>query len=352
MKSLLNKSLAQFIVCTVVVLLLATPVFYFLTKHYYAEDLIEIIDAAQHNKPLPATDLEEDLIEGIMIQFALIAGVLGLSLILMMRIISKRLWIPFDDTLKHIERFTLEGEQLPHFMESDVREFVRLNTALTSLMENNLKSYKLQKQFSENASHELQTPLAVFQSKLDILLQQPDLTEGQADIVQSLYVVSNRLSRLNKNLLLLAKIENKQYKQTEQVDLQEVLEGILLLLETLTEGITVHKDLDNAALLLQANKLLLESLINNLIINAVRHNVPDGDIFIQVKERQLIVSNTSLEGKLDDRFLFHRFYRPSEKVKGNGLGLAIVKAICDFHGWKIRYGYNSGRHDFIVYFPS
>lgn len=227
MKSLLHKSLLQFIICMVVVLLLATPLFYLLTKHFYAEDLVEVIEAAQRNEPLPVIDLEEDIMRGVMFQFLLITGVLSISLVLMMRFISKRLWTPFDDTLKQIESFTLEDEALPLFADSNVKEFTRLNTVLIRLMKNNLKSYKTRKEFTENASHELQTPLAVFQSKLDILIQDPDMTEAQAKIVQNLYEVSNRLSRLSRNLLLLAKIDNRQYKQMEQIDVVATLKEVV-----------------------------------------------------------------------------------------------------------------------------
>lgn len=350
MKNLLHKSLVQFICCTIVVLLFATPLFYLLTKHYYAEDLIETIEAVQQGKPLPAYDLERDLMVGITLQFLLIAGVLSLSLIVMMRIISKRLWIPFDNTLQCIERFTLEGETPPRFLSSRIKEFERLNVSLTRLIDNNLKSYKTQKEFTENASHELQTPLAVFRSKLDLLLQQPDLTEEQAKIVASLYEVSSRLSRLNKSLLLLAKIENRQYKQEKQIDIAETLREILPLLEKLTEDITVIPEISSSPVIIPANNILLESMINNLIINAVRHNMPKGEIRIFLEKKQLTVSNTSAEKELNADLLFQRFYRPSEKVRGNGLGLAIVKAICDYHGWKIAYEYKTNIHYFIVNF--
>ncbi len=123
-----------------------------------------------------------------MLQFGLIAGVLCVALVVV-RLISRRMWKPFDETLDRIEQFKLEDEKLPTLPDSDIQEFKRLNAALDTLMKNNLASYRSQKEFTENASHELQTPLAIFQSKLDLLLQQPDLTEPQAEIIQSLYQV-------------------------------------------------------------------------------------------------------------------------------------------------------------------
>ncbi|WP_321439207.1 HAMP domain-containing sensor histidine kinase [uncultured Bacteroides sp.] len=351
MKSLLQKSLTRFTICTVIIFILATPLFYLLTKNFYAEDLKEIIDAAQSGVPLPKTDFERDMLAGIVLQFGLIMGVLLVSLILMLKLISKQLWAPFDDTLKRIEHFSLEKGTLPQFTKSNIKEFNRLNSVLTQLIENNLNSYKVQKEFTENASHELQTPLAVFQAKLDLLLQQPELTEQQAEIVQSLYEVSARLTRLNKNLLLLAKIDNRQYTQMELIDVTQIIEKVLPLLNGFTQGITIRKDIQVASLTIQANRTLLESLINNLIVNAVRHNTNNGEIFIIIKPNQLILSNTSSEGILDKELLFERFHRASEKVKGNGLGLAIAKAICNLHGWEIEYQYKTCMHEFIVIFP-
>ena len=256
----------------------------------------------------------------------------------------------YEEFLKQIEDFSLESGVIPPLADSNIKEFTRLNHALNRLMENSVKSYKTQKEFTENASHELQTPLAIFQSKLDILLQQPDLTESQAEMIQGLYQVSNRLARLNRNLLLLARIDNKQYNQMDSIDLVITLKELSPFLESLTEGITLHQSFQHPFFIVKGNKILLESLINNLVVNAVRHNTPGGDISITLQDNRFIISNTSEEGALDPRLLFNRFYRPSEKIKGNGLGLAIVKAICDYHGWQIGYQYQNNRHYFIVQF--
>lgn len=347
-KSLIRKSLTQFIICVILLMLLAMPLFYWLTKSFYAEDMADIIEAVQQGKPIPALDLEEDIMHGIMIQFALIVFVLGIAIILTMRFISKRLWKPFDQTLSVIETFKLEDGVVPIMPKSDIVEFQRLTNALGKLMEESLKSYRLQKEFTENASHELQTPLAVFQGKLDLLLQQPEINESQAKIIQDLYQTTNRLSHLSRNLLLLAKIENSQFSRTESVDVVRIVDEAIPLLENLS--VSFHKDFAIEKLIISANRSLLESLVNNLIVNAVRHNIPDGEIFVHITHNMLTVSNTSNDEKLDEHFIFNRFYRPSEKVKGNGLGLAIVKAICDYHGWDIKYEYNSGVHNFTVTF--
>lgn len=129
-RSLMYKSLAQFTACVGILLLLATPLFYWLTKNFYAEDMIDIIEAVQQGKPVPALDLEEDILHGIMIQFALIVSVLGAALVLTMRFISGRLWQPFEKALKAIEGFRLENGVCPALEESGTKEFARLIRAL------------------------------------------------------------------------------------------------------------------------------------------------------------------------------------------------------------------------------
>ena len=349
-RSLMYKSLAQFIICVVILLLLATPLFYGLTKSFYAEDMIDIIEAVQVGKPIPILDLEEDILHGIMIQFALITIVLGTAIVLMLRFISGRLWQPFDKTLEAIEHFKLENGTYPALPKSNVKEFNRLNKTLERLMTDSIHSYRLQKEFTENASHELQTPLAVFQSKLDLLLQQPEITERQATIIQDLYQMNSRLSRLNRNLLLLAKMENNQFSRTESVDVITVIKDLQPYLESLSGGLILKQNFSTASLPIKANRSLLESMVNNLVVNAVRHNKTSGEITVSLSDNRLMVSNTSDDAALDADQIFNRFYRPSEKTTGNGLGLSIVKAVCDYHGWKILYAYADGKHQFVVIF--
>lgn len=360
--SLTRKSLTQFTVCVAILLLLATPLFYWLTKSYYAEDMIDIIEAVRHGRGIPPLDLERDIMNGIMIQFGLFAGILGVAVVFVMRFVSRSTWKPFYKTLDAIESFHIESGKCPTLDDSDVIELSRLNTALNQMMKNSIRSYQLQKEFTENASHELQTPLAVFQSKLDILMQQPDITESQAEIIQDLYQMSGRLSRLSRNLLLLAKMDNRQYALTEEVDVVKVLNDFSPYLESLADGIEIIKDFQVKSLRVKANHSLLESLINNLVVNAVRHNKTNGKIILMVNLGGITVANTSDEGALDASHIFDRFYR-AEKSRttlsswrgvggeaGYGLGLAIVKAVCDYHDWRISYEYRDGLHNFIVRF--
>ena len=348
-RSLLHKSMKQFIVCVAILFVFAAPLFYWLTKSYYAEDMADLIKAVQAGQSLPAPDLERDIMIGIMIQYMLITAMLGIGVVLTMRYISRKLWNPFDLTLDKIESFSLESGSIPTLPTSNITEFNRLNDSLRLFMHNSLDSYKAQKEFTENASHELQTPLAIFQSKLDLLLQQQELTKSQAEIIQDLYQMTSRLSRLNRNLLLLAKIENAQFAKTEEICLNTFIEDILPFLESIANGLHIIKDFQQD-IVIKANHSLLESLLNNLVVNAVRHNRPDGSIILSINGNTLTVSNTSDEPALDATHIFNRFYRPIQNKQGNGLGLAIVKAVCDYHGWIIKYLYTDGNHNFSVTF--
>lgn len=350
-KSLMRKSLTQFIICVTALMILAAPLFYLLTENYYAEDMKDVIEAVQRGEPVPSIDMEEDIMHGIMIQFVIIAGIMVIAIVLMLGFISKRLWRPFDRTLQSIETFSLEDGRIPALPDSGIEEFSRLNTVLDKLMTGSMDSYRSRKEFTENASHELQTPLAVLQSKLDLLLQQPQLTVEQAAIIQDLYQMSGRLSRLNRNLLLLAKVENGQFDRND-MDVVEVMDCLQPYFENLAGNLTMERDCRVKTLTLKANRTLFESLVSNLVVNAVRHNRPGGTVTIFLDKYRLTVSNTSDEAALNPDRIFDRFYRPSEKTAGNGLGLAIAKAICDWHRWLIDYTYRDGIHSFTVHFSA
>ncbi len=421
MRSLLNKSRVQFLSYTVIIILCSSPLFFFIMKYCYTEDLDELIEYRADyfiKKQLPsfssskinewnlynedmqilpfatsyplndvvqkpfhnnAEDHEVNyriyyiqikignkpyvlmsriamietihLIKTLAFQYGVLALILTIALLIIQRVISKKLWSPFYDSLDKIEGFNLEQGIAPQFIETDTLEFARLNENLSRLIESDLNAYAQQKEFVENASHELQTPLAVFQSQLDLLLQKPNLTKTQVDIIQSLYSVSSRLTRLNKNLLLLARLDNSQFKEKQQIDFTEVLDAQLFYLKNLAEndGISVSLEINNSITVV-ANKTLLESLINNLIANAIRHNISHGSISISVTGNAFMVSNTGESATLDEEKIFRRFSRTSEKKKGNGLGLSIVHQICKLHGWKIEYTYQDHQHVFIVYF--
>ena len=275
--------------------------------------------------------------------FVLIVG----GLLVLNRRLSKSVWKPFRETLDQLKTFSLNNQTKIEFSKTDVSEFDELNQSLTKLIEHNVSVYKTQKEFTENASHELQTPLAILKNKLDILLQNQDLTEKQYQIAEEMNRALSRSSRINKNLLLLAKIENNQFENSE-IHLDELLNQSMEILQEHFEqkNISVKTEIsDNVTV--NGNIGLTEVLINNLIINAIRHTSINGSISIKLNNSVFEVSNSGTE-KLNSDLLFKRFSRFSKDNNGSGLGLAIVKEICKSQNWTIDYRFENNNHIFSV----
>ena len=167
----------------------------------------------------------EDLILSIALLFMTILILLLFGLFFINKKLSLKLWKPFYDTLQQIENFDVDKHIQLQFPSSDIQEFNRLNSSIDTLIKRNIKIYENQREFVENAAHELQTPIAIFKAKIDTLIQRSDITEGQSEILTSLNHIISRLNRLNKNLLLLSKIEKQQFKETENFSIQALIEN-------------------------------------------------------------------------------------------------------------------------------
>ena len=349
MKSLLGRSIGRYILCTIAILLIFTPVFYLLTKHFYAEEMMDLIKSFRNGSGILENDLEQDIMAGVMIQFVLIIAVLIVAFSVTMHWVSKVLWVPFKDSLRKVEGFDVGTGNIPSLIECDIQEFQELNATLKELMRRSADKYREQKEFTENASHELQTPLAIIHSKLDILLQE-GLDERQLVTVQQIYEVVNRMSRLNRNLLLLAKIDNNQYDSFEDIDFHSIASANIEQMSELY-GKEIKVFLKGKSCVIRANRILAELMINNLLVNAFRHTSADSTIEVDCSEGYVSVSNSATNGGLDSDKIFGRFNHSSEEKRGTGIGLAIVKAICDFHYWKIEYSYYGEMHHFSIFFP-
>lgn len=348
MKGLLQKTFTSFALCCLILFMVTAPLFYLVTRHFYAEDITGILYAIENGKAIPPLDLERDIMAGMMLQFLLIFTVVSISLFVTMRFITKRIWYPFEDTLRKAETFNVSKDEIPEFMPTDVLEFHRLNNSLSKMIERSRTTYRLEKESIENASHELLTPLAVTRSKLDLLMQE-DLSESQLHIVSELYQLNTRMGHLNRNLLLIAKIENAQYDKSEDIQVTDFVEGLLPSYNMLKGNCSVLIDNhSNNKWRITANAILLECLLNNLVVNAIRHSSA-GEINIDINQPgRIAVSNPAADMPLDSTALFSRFRSSKNSNVGYGLGLAIVKAICDFHGWKAEYVFSQNRHIFIV----
>lgn len=343
MKTLLHKTSVRIIGCIAVVFILTAPLFYLITRYFYAEDMIDIIEAVERGDGLPSSfDLERDIIAGVMIQYLLIFFVIALSLLIAMRFALRNLWNPFENTLKSMELFRVSDKTSPPVDDGGIEEFQRLNHAFAQLMQRNSEVFRQQKEFTEIASHELQTPLAVMRSRLDLLLQR-NLDKETLGSINELYDVNRRMERLNRDLLLLAKIDNGQFIGGMKVAPVAIITDIAVNLASL--GYNVNVALPGTEFEITANRTLFESLVNNLLVNAVRNS---GEVTVLLSDNKLMVSNPSRNGVPLERGRLFRRFASAPDTKGNGLGLSIAKAICDFHHWSIGYDFVDGCHRFTV----
>ena len=304
-----------------------------------------------------APHLEADEMLGTIAFFLgiLLTG-LSLSFYLSQRIISRKIWKPFYDMLEKLRGFRLDKQRLPELSSSQIDEFKMLNESINELVLKNMEVFTSQKQFIENASHEMQTPLAVIQSRLEALIGRAELTKEQAEIVEGLISSTQRLKKLNKTLLLLSKIENRQFLLTDQVDVNQIIRQSMEYYEEQKSKLNISVTIETEAqLIVQGNTMLTEILIQNLLKNAFLHNTKNGILTIYVGEKQLAISNSGhkKEGEdsiLDKEKLFNRFYKQSGNPDSWGLGLSIAKKISDTSGWELCYRSDGDLHIFEVNF--
>lgn len=273
-----------------------------------------------------------------------------LGLLFLNRRLSASIWGPFRNTLEKLKTFNLNSQDTIEFERSDIVEFEELNQSLKKLIEHNVSVYKTQKEFTENASHELQTPLAIIKNKLDILLQNEDLTEKQYHITEEINRALTRSARINKNLLLLAKIENFQFAESESLLMSEILhQNIEVFQEHFDQkGISLRTKIADG-ITIKGNRTLAETLINNFLINIVRHTQSHGTANIELTQKKMIISNSGFAA-LNKDTLFKRFSRASTDNNGSGLGLAIIKEICIHQQWNLEYHFDNNYHVFSISF--
>ena len=348
MKTLINRTMTRLTLCMVSILLLCMPLFYYLTTRFYAEDLISVVDAYRSGNNIEGKiDMERDVVIGLTIQYGLIALVIGAGVVITMRFVTRKIWQPFNTTLSKVENFKLGKDNVPEFPPTDIYEFNRLNTTLTHLLQRNSISYKARKEFAENASHELQTPIAIIRSDLDILLQE-DLNEKESELIGDIYDVTRRLEQLYRSLLVLAKIDSNQYEEVENMSLPAFIGKMLPQYNKLYK-IPIHYH-QQGELPVRANRSLLEIVFNNLVVNALRNAAPETVIQVNTDEKSLSVTNESMTGQLDEAHLFSRFSQVGISEGGHGLGLALVKQACDHYQWNVTYLFDNHRHTFQVTF--
>jgi len=293
-----------------------------------------------------AINEKNELLKDISLYLFFLFSSLLLISILINYLISKNLWKPFYDSVRIAGRFNIQSDKPLDLPETDIVEFNQLNEVFDSMTRKMRDDYLNLKEFSENASHEIQTPLAVIQSKTDLLMQQKGLNRESINLVRSINEATARLYKLNQGLLLISKIENQVFHEKKKISLKQIVETGLNNYREITQlkNIKVEMEADNDAYT-EMNEVLAEVLISNLLSNAVRFNIDGGFIKCHIDNKFLTLTNTGSPITTKPEDLFRRFHKNSENPQSVGLGLSIVKKITDSYGMIITYNYHDTIHE-------
>ncbi len=295
-----------------------------------------------------------DLIYSIFISFLFLYAFLVAMLLLTNLLLNKSLWAPFLKTINKIKSLRLGDQDVVFLPEkTSVIEFEELNSALFEMTLRIKSEYGRMKEFSENAAHELQTPVTIIRTKLESILQNRDLDENTVSLVGQALDNAIRLSRITQTLLLLTKIEHDQYGQKEEVNFSLVIEKYLSLYNDLITDAKLELNvIKEEEFRFGINPILASMLISNLLGNAIHHNTPNGFLRIQIYRDGFEIVNSGEPPAFPPEEMFTRFIKGSYSSEHTGLGLALVKEISVKSGLEVSYTYNSGRHSFKLFVPS
>ncbi len=292
------------------------------------------------------SDIYESVVKIITRLFALLA----LALLAGSFFISRILLKPFNQTLSTIEDFKVQDPDPVKLPKTRTKEFSRLNQFISRMTGTAQKEYQALKKFSEDASHEIQTPLAIAKGKLDLLADSEGLTEEQFGLTSSAQTALSKLSQVSRSLSLLTKIGNQEFDEQEETDLTGMVNEAVNNFKELFEmqGLKVDARI-SPGVTVKLNNHLGTIMLNNLIHNAIKHNIPGGYVDIALDAKGLELRNSGLAPTTEPAKLFNRFEKSNTNGDSSGLGLSIVKEICDYHRMKIDYTY-TGDHKISIAF--
>lgn len=285
------------------------------------------------------------LIEAVSAAIIAFLGLLMICMFFFHRRLSGRLWQPFYDSLARIKDFDWTKDEKLKLADSNITEFNELGDVMEKMASKMQYDYKSLREFTENASHEIQTPLALINARVEQFIQSGDLGKDHTYWIEEIYHASRRMSRLNQGLLLLAKIENQQFTELEEIDLSGFIENKLKDFEDILSHKQIKVQIQSSGNFYQMmSPALADILAANLLNNAIRHNHVNGSLHIETGNGYLQVSNSGNVLKTDPERLFERFKKESSGTESLGLGLAIVKQICDNYGLQISYENRDSMH--------
>lgn len=289
-----------------------------------------VVNGQSYRASIAQSTIEsEDLVMMVASLVVVLFGLLIMVMFWVNRAVAQKVWQPFYEILEKARGFRPSDVSPISLTGTNIDEFRELNTTLEALSTQIQKDFQTVKQFTENASHELQTPLAVIQNKVELLIQDKSLSEFQASNLDIIAQSTRRMARLNHSLLLLSKIENFQFFERQPVNLKAVLEKKLKWLEDFIREKQLISEVQLTDNTIHINSFLAETLISNLLTNAVKHNLPSGILQVQLTTDVLIIKNAALQPHVPVPDLITRFVRGNHQNDGAGLGLAMVAEICE-----------------------
>jgi len=288
----------------------------------------------------------EELVTSIALVALISLVLLFGGMVVLDRVSASHIWVPFHRLLERLKRFHVDDPAPFHAAPTGITEFDELEHVLEQLTLRNMTMYAEQRRFTENAAHELRTPIALLQAKIERLFQSEGLTQAQAELLEEADDVLRRMRRTHDGLLTLAKVDNAPVHPGSISDPEAIVRALLHnALEHATSlglSVSVHAE-PNVQWPMEP--AMAEILLGNLVSNAIRHNTAGGSIRIDLSVAMLSIANSGSPKTLDPAGLFKRF---SSSGKGLGLGLAIAQRVCERQGWPLHYAFAQGMHSFHV----
>jgi signal transduction histidine kinase len=309
------------------------------------ESVVEIAGQRYHIIQFDLIVESEDIIASVTKSMLITFLILLFSTVLIALFISYYMLAPFRILLTKIKNFSITDKEPIQFTISKVKEFNKINHFLLDMTSKIISDYQLLKEFTENTSHEFQTPIAIIQGKLENMLEENNLSQSQMNSLIEIQSTLSRLSKMTTSLSLLTKIDNHEFNNTEKLNLSEILGALLkeyeelLILKKITLSMDLAKDIE-----ISGDRVLVQIMLTNLITNAIRHNIESGKINLTLSSNTFVIWNSGLPTDVNPLDLFNRFEKSNQHINSLGLGLSIVKKIVENYNYNISYQVEEDRH--------
>lgn len=307
-------------------------------------------DGRYHEVEVSTPTIEkEDLRESILILMVVLYGAIFVSVVSINAWTIYRSLRPMRRLLRWLDDYDLGKHVRRLHIPTRITELKRLNEVVASAIERNEQTFERQRQFISNASHEIQTPLAISLNRIEMLLDDGQLGERQMGEIIKIRHTLDRLSRLNKSLLMLSRIDNGQFDRREDIDVGRLICDTLPDLEDAYAAKKIEVSVTTASpFCVVMSRPLAELLVGNLLKNAFVHNVDGGRVVIHIAADSVCVANTGESVPLNADKIFARFYHTTGMAGSTGLGLALVKSVCEQSSLHIAYRHEETMHVFMV----